>query len=202
MDGVAGKVFSGRVHPVEIAGRLAREADFARFEHETGPATANVFAITVNPKDLTTDTTELERTLASEMASYAAQEGLRLEGPVEVNILPSDRVAGGVVEIHVEVRPGAPDPWARLVSNAMNTEIRHNRALVGRAPDIDVVIPSEAASRRHALIWRQNGKSWIKDLGSVNGTNVDGVPIDTAAVELHSGSVITIAGSNLRFMEL
>ncbi len=44
---------------------------------------------------------------------------------------------------------------------------------IGRGPDNHVVVPDQAASRRHALIQHQNGKYWIEDLGSRNGTWVN-----------------------------
>jgi len=108
LDGVAGRVFSGRLHPSEIAGKLAREADFARFEHETGPATANAFIIFVNTRDLGVGTEELEESLTDEMTRYTTEEGLRLEGPITVSIDASDEVSPGNVICHVEVSPGPP----------------------------------------------------------------------------------------------
>ncbi|HZD22985.1 MAG TPA: FhaA domain-containing protein, partial [Acidimicrobiia bacterium] len=106
LEGVAGRVFSGRVHPSELAGKLAREADFARFQHFTGPATANHFVIRVSPNDLAEDPSKLEETLTAEMTAYTTEEGLRLEGPVTVRIEPLDGATPGKVQCHVEVVPG------------------------------------------------------------------------------------------------
>ena len=50
-EGATGRVFSGRLHPSEMAGRIAREADLARYRHESGPATANRYVLTVSPED-------------------------------------------------------------------------------------------------------------------------------------------------------
>lgn len=41
---------------------------------------------------------------------------------------------------------------------------------LGRAPECDVVLPSSAVSRRHAVILLKNGLCGVKDLGSFNGT--------------------------------
>ncbi|HEX6286107.1 MAG TPA: FhaA domain-containing protein, partial [Acidimicrobiia bacterium] len=179
LEGVAGRVFSGRIHPSELAGKLAREADFARFEHFTGPATANLFVIQVNPDDLSVETSKLEKMLAAEMTAYTAEEGLRLEGPVTVRIEPSARATSGHVNCHVEVVPGPPVVWATLSANGESLDIGRNRATIGRAPDADVVVPHDDISRRHALIYREHGQTWLRDLSSANGTYVDGVRIDS-----------------------
>jgi hypothetical protein len=202
LEGIAGKVFSGRLHPSEIAGKVAREADLARFAHDTGPATANVYDILVNPRDLTVDPEELERTLEEEIRRYTVEEGLRLEGPISVSIEAGDEVAAGSVNCHVEVRPGPPVPWARLQSEEGNHEIGRTRALVGRSPEADVILTQEAVSRSHALIWRQGGQVWIRDLGSSNGTAVDGLPVGDEASSLQHGSVVTFADRRFRFMEI
>jgi len=201
LDGVAGRVFSGRLHPSEIAGKLAREADFARFEHETGPATANAFIILVNTRDLGVGTGELERSLTDEMTKYTTEEGLRLEGPITVSIDASDEVSPGNVICHVEVSPGPPVVWARLVADSETLAVGRNRALVGRAPECDVIITGKNVSRKHALIWREAGTISVRDLASSNGTYLDELRIAKDPVELHPGSMVRFGDSGYRFLE-
>lgn len=201
IEGVAGRVFSGRLHPSELAGKLAREADFARFDHPTGPGTANLFVIRVNPRDLSMDGGELEVMLAAEMSAYTAEQGLRLEGPIQVRITASEEATPGRADCHVEVMPGPPVIWAQLTSRTQRFDIGRNRALVGRSPENDVVIPHDDISRRHALIYREGGQSWIRDLGSANGTSVDGSALGEAPAVIEHGSVVTLAGHRFRFVE-
>jgi diguanylate cyclase (GGDEF)-like protein len=47
-------------------------------------------------------------------------------------------------------------------------------AVIGRSPDVAVVIPDDSLSRRHACIRRIGVAFAIEDLGSTNGTFVDG----------------------------
>ena len=199
LEGVAGRVFSGRLHPSEIAGRLAREADFARFEHETGPATANLYTILVNPRDLTTDPGDLAASLAAELDRHTAEEGLRLEGPCRVVIATSDQVSPGALICHVEVSPGAPVVWARLVSVGEAHDVGRNRAVIGRSGSADVTLPHDEVSRRHAVLWREGGRAWVRDLGSANGTVADGTPVGDDPTEIGTASVIVLAGHRYRF---
>lgn len=200
-EGVSGKFFSGRLHPSEIAGKLAREADFARFEHVAGPATANSYTIVVNPRDLTLEPGELQDILADEVTRYTTEEGLRLEGPVSIAIETDEGVSPGTVVCHVEVKPGPIVPWARLVG-PVTVDIGRNRVIIGRSPGSDVVLPHEDISRSHAGLWRQDAKIWVRDLGSSNGTTVDGSRIGQDPVVVIPGSVLGFSQHRYRLAEI
>ena len=202
IEGVAGRIFSGRLHPSELAGKLAREADFARFDHPSGPATANLFVISVNPKGLSVDSAELERMLAEEMTAYTTEEGLRLAGPVTVRIEANENTVSGIAECHVEVAPGPPVVWATLSNNIEIAEIGRNRAIVGRSPECDTTLPHDDISRQHALIYRERGDSWIRDLRSANGTTVDGAPVGSDPRVLQHGSTVGLSEHRYRFMKV
>ena len=200
LEGVAGRVFSGRLHPAEIAGKLAREADFARFEHETGPATANVYTLLVHPRDLTTDPGALATGLTTELEQYTTEQGLRLEGPCRVEIEGSDQVPPGSVVCHVEIVPGPPMRWARLVGAGEDHPVGRNRNLVGRLATADISLPHDDVSRRHALLWREGGRIFVRDLGSANGSVVDGVRVGEDPVEIGIGSSVGFGSHRYRFV--
>ena len=200
-EGAAGRVFSGRIHPSEMAGRIAREADLTSFEHETGPATSNRYVLEVNPADLDVDPTRLQRRLELALAEHAAEAGLRLEGPATVLIETSSAVPPGHFTCVPSVVAGKIPPWARLVAGDVSYDIGPNRALIGRAADADVVLPFDEVSRRHALIWRADGEIWIEDLGSANGTEVDGIRIGSGPHRLTRGDMIGFSGHRYRLHE-
>lgn len=68
--------------------------------------------------------------------------------------------------------------------------------VVGRSSDLDMVLVEEMVSRRHARIQMSNAAIWIEDLGSTNGTFVNGEKISRA--ELHEGDRILIGTSILK----
>jgi serine phosphatase RsbU (regulator of sigma subunit)/pSer/pThr/pTyr-binding forkhead associated (FHA) protein len=53
-----------------------------------------------------------------------------------------------------------------------------DRAVIGRDPDVDVSLRSKAVSRHHAQIWCVRGEYFVEDLGSTNGTLLNGKRID------------------------
>ena len=71
-------------------------------------------------------------------------------------------------------------------------------AVIGRASSGQIVLRSDQASRRHArLAWSQEG--WqIEDLGSRNGTFVNGKRVGTNQL-LSDGDVIQVAGFSIHF---
>src|SRR3954462_12832875 len=46
--------------------------------------------------------------------------------------------------------------------------IHGDKLLIGREPPVDLLVEDKAASRRHAQVYRKNGKWYLKDLGSTN----------------------------------
>ena len=70
---------------------------------------------------------------------------------------------------------------------------------LGRSGDADVVIDSSSASREHARVEPHDGGYRVVDLGSKNGTRLEGRRIEGAA-PLASGDAIEIAGQVLRFV--
>ncbi len=70
---------------------------------------------------------------------------------------------------------------------------------IGRATSNDVMIDDGRVSRRHALIHRQDDADyWIIDLGSGNGTYLDGRRV-TTSTRIVDGSQLTIGGLALTF---
>jgi DNA-binding NtrC family response regulator len=61
---------------------------------------------------------------------------------------------------------------------------------IGRATDCDVVLNLEHVSRRHALVRRNGPILIVEDLGSRNGTHVDGQRIEKTSIE--EGSILRI----------
>lgn len=49
--------------------------------------------------------------------------------------------------------------------------------VVGRSSDVDLVLADDAVSRKHARIYGERGRMWLRDLGSRNGTTVNGDPV-------------------------
>ncbi len=84
MDGLAGRVFRGNLHPVELGGRLVREADLTVHQTPSGPGISNDWTISINPADL--QDVEVPDPLVTELAAGLEADrggaGLATRGPV------------------------------------------------------------------------------------------------------------------------
>lgn len=65
--------------------------------------------------------------------------------------------------------------------------------VIGRAPDVDVVLAGPLVSRRHARVWLEGDALWVEDLGSRNGITINENRVERD--ELHAGDALTVGDS-------
>lgn len=68
---------------------------------------------------------------------------------------------------------------------------------IGRSPGNTLVVDDDFASGEHLLINLRDGRWWLEDLGSRNGTELNNISIDSATV-LTAGDVITVGRTKIR----
>jgi DNA-binding winged helix-turn-helix (wHTH) protein len=97
----------------------------------------------------------------------------------------------------VEWLGGEPSPEPRreahfLLETADHTyRLREGANVIGREAEVDVCIASEWVSRRHALLQVDGDHALLEDLGSKNGTCVNGERL-TGPVQLHDGDEVRL----------
>ena len=68
---------------------------------------------------------------------------------------------------------------------------------IGRSPDCDCLLTEPSVSRRHAEL-RRDGERWLlRDLGSRNGTRLNGMRV-TEEVEVRPGDQLSLGGVRYR----
>lgn len=77
-------------------------------------------------------------------------------------------------------------------------ELSQERLTIGRKPDNDIQIDNLAVSGKHALVITILDDSFLEDLGSTNGTYVNGKLVKKHA--LKDGDVIAIGKHELKYM--
>lgn len=71
--------------------------------------------------------------------------------------------------------------------------LQQEQTVIGRSSNCDVVLPGRQVSRQHAVIERDDGSYQLRDLGSKNGTFVNGQPVRREPHPLKDGDEIQIA---------
>lgn len=93
---------------------------------------------------------------------------------------PSTTSSGASGFDHTQVVSTAPDAGLRLVvrraqgSNGVTVPVQGNRLTAGRLERCDLTIDDSTVSRQHAAFVRRGERWWVVDLGSTNGTKVNG----------------------------
>ena len=82
---------------------------------------------------------------------------------------------------------------------ASSWEFPPGEYVLGRNPTCDILLLDPTVSRLHARIFYSEGDWFIEDLGSMNGTRVDGIEIrGKGPVKLKDGSKIVVGKSVLQ----
>lgn len=97
---------------------------------------------------------------------------------------------------------GSPTPNAMrcwLVSSEGTFRLREGENTVGRDPQCDVFLETPGVSRRHASLRLDSRTRTVvlQDLGSTNGTLLQGTPV-TQATTLNDGDLVTVGSVDLR----
>ncbi|MDV6010901.1 DUF3662 and FHA domain-containing protein [Haloechinothrix sp. LS1_15] len=102
--------------------------------------------------------------------------------------------------------PGPPGPQApRQLNATLQLDDGSNRSytlkqgsnVIGRGQDADFRLPDTGVSRRHLEITWDGQSATLADIGSTNGTTVNGTPVQTW--QLADGDVIRVGHSSLTF---
>lgn len=113
------------------------------------------------------------------LQGYGAQYNLHVDKGDDLLVSLSIRTAG-VAEIAAALETG---PQPALVGQNRDVVPLLDLVRIGRAPDCDLIIDRQEISRHHAELLRIDADAYeLRDLGSTNGTHVNGKPVDTAMV--------------------
>lgn len=202
VEGVFAKAFRGGLQPVELGRRLTREMDANRTVGVRGVIVPNAFAFALAPADLerfSTFTEALTRELADAAREHARNESYGFIGPIEVTLSAEPSLGSGVFLVAGEMReaPGGVAIGSLVLPDGSRVSLGEDPLVIGRLSDCDVTVHDEGVSRRHAEVRRQGNEIVVIDLGSMNGTKVNGAGVRQQ--RLNDGDEIMVGSSRLRF---
>jgi len=203
VEGGFARLFRSGLKPVEIGRRLTREMD--------GGRTVDVRGRTVVPNQFTVELSQsdhenfaeiastLERELAEAAREHARDEGYSFMGPVEIEMLISDSLRTGSFALTARMRQGEGGAGAGSLVLPTGDRVPLGEATItiGRLPESTIVLADPNVSRNHAEI-RPRGTGFVViDLGSTNGTRVNGIRINEQ--DLVDGDEVTFGNTRMRF---
>jgi hypothetical protein len=216
VSGAFAKAFRSAVQPVELAAALQREVDnSAQILSRDRRLVPNTFTIELSPLDferLGPYAETLTRELTAMLHEYADQQHYVFAGPVGIDFEQEDDLGTGRFRVRsraaaqVEAAPRSfrtppapasssrPRPQVVLEVNGTRHPVV-DRVVVGRGTEADLRINDPGVSRRHAELRLEGDDLVVEDLGSTNGTLVDGERIEERG--LHDGATVRIGHTDL-----
>lgn len=212
VSGAFAKAFRSELKPVELASALRREIDEKAAVVARGRTVApNEFIIELAPADEEQVNSWGRAAMADEMAAtlteHATSQRYTFVGAVSVEFEPHDDLETGRFRVRSATVKG---PAAPATSNSPRPghpiiDVDGHRYLLtgtttvlGRGSEADIVVNDAGVSRRHLEIrLTSEGHAIATDLGSTNGTFVEGHPVDAAT--LVDGNTITIGRTTILF---
>lgn len=218
IEGAFAKAFRSGLQPVEIGRRLTREMDLRRTIAPRGTLAPNVFRVALSPEDydrFAPIEDELVDELVSVANDHAHDEGYLFLGRVKIDIEVDEDLGPGMLLVTGEMArsearrsgshtAGTADAagtagTALILPDGRRLPLGLKPVIIGRLPECDLVLADPNVSRRHAEIRSSDDGGYIiGDLGSTNGTKVNGLRI-YADQRLVPGDSITIGATTIRF---
>ena len=206
VDGVLGRVFKSDVSRLEISKRVERELEAGT---RRGPAGSRVMPneieVRIHPDDadsLSGGMSEIEHDLLVMARTQAREQDCGFDGPLVVTVTATREAHRGTIEVFATAEhsiAGVP-PGTLIYPDGYRYDLAETGTegvVLGRDSGSGIVIDDERASRQHAHV-RPSARGWIvEDLGSTNGTRVNG--FRTMAQLLIDGDLITIGATTFTF---
>jgi hypothetical protein len=207
------RTFPSDLEPAHIARKLVSTME-ARTTHDGDRAFApSRYAVRVNSEDyerLKPHQLYLEEEWAALLDDMARLVSIALEPPVIVRLHEDSAIVAGAVEIDAlssdqpDVPASVPKAFCLRMVRGLPVDAVYplkEQVAIGRSKSNDIVIGDPRVSRQHARIEAQTNEAVLIDLGSTNGTLIDGRKV-SGRVRLHGGNVITLGNTSLRFEEV
>ncbi len=204
VDGVFFRRSKGSIRPIELGRRLVREMDDKRSVDVKGRRLVpNDFTVVLSAIDHASFN-EIEDALVAELAEaareYAREEGYHFMGPVSVQLAVDNQLRSGRFSIVSQLKQAASGPGMGSLVLPSGNRIALGAATVtvGRLPECTISINDGNISRNHAEVKVGPTAFVVVDLGSTNGTMVNGVKI-VGEHRLRDGDIISFGSTHVRF---
>ena len=204
VNGAFAKTFRSGLQPVEITSALKHEIDTkAAVVSRDRVLVPNNFTVRLAPADFDR-MTGLGPALIDELVDlvqkHAASQRFQFAGGITIGLERDTTLSVGMVQVD-SLNVKGQVAWTPVLDvNGKRYPILKGRTVIGRGSEADITLDDSGASRRHAEVQWDGSRARVRDLGSTNGTQLNGGPVKEAILE--PDAVITIGRSRIVFRVL
>jgi hypothetical protein len=204
VNGAFARTFKSGLQPVEITAALRRELDTkAAVVARDRILVPNKFTVHLSEGDYER-MTGIGPTLVDELTqlvqTHATAQHYQFAGGIGIRLAEDPSLAEGVVRIESSNVKGEVSWNPVLEINGTRHPLTKPRTIIGRGAEADITVDDSGISRRHVEILWDGRRAQVNDLGSTNGSQLDGAPVTKAA--LPPDSVISIGRTRIVFRVL
>ena len=204
VNGAFAKTFKSGVQPVEISSALRRELDTkAAVVSRDRILVPNEFTVRLSATDYER-ITALGAPLLSELTEliqrHAVAQRYSFPGGIDIRFVSDSSLSQGMVDVRSASVQGTVDWTPVLEVNGVRHEITRSRTVIGRGSEADITVDDTGISRKHVEILWDGKRAQVNDLGSTNGSKLDGKVVKQALLE--PDSVIDIGRTRIVYRVL
>ena len=211
VDNVFSRAFRSDLKPVELASGIKKSMDDRAAALSRDRVIApNDFTINLSQSDFEKiaewGEDELRSELATVATNYAREQRYTFMGPISIKFVPLSSLTRGKITVRGVSKRGAVAPATTEDASEHNPiiDIDGDRyiltgavTVIGRGSASDIVLSDPGISRRHLELQVTPNGVIARDLGTTNGTYVEGHKVDAAT--LVDGNTITIGNTTIMF---
>lgn len=198
------KTFPSDLEPAQIARKLISTME-AQTRNDDGRLRApGSYTVNVSPADferLAEHRAYLERAWGDLLRDLADRVGVALEGDeARVGMAARASVLHGAIEIDVGGVPQARrSVFLRTVKGLPPDCVYavEGKSRIGRSEESEIILLDPSVSRAHAVVEVSAGNAIVRDLGSTNGTFVNGRRVESAS--LRDGDELRLGNTRMKF---
>ncbi|MEO6942592.1 MAG: DUF3662 and FHA domain-containing protein [Terrimesophilobacter sp.] len=204
VNGAFAKTFKSGLQPVEITAALRRELDTkAVVVARDRILVPNKFTVHLAPGDHAR-ITGIGPTLIDELTqlvqTHATAQRYQFAGGISIRLVEDRILTEGVLRIESSNVKGEVSWTPILDIEGKRYPITKSHTVIGRGSEADITVDDSGISRRHVEILWDGKRAQVNDLGSTNGSQLNGAPVTKAA--LPTDSVISIGRTRIVFRVL
>lgn len=204
VGGAFAKTFKSGVQPLEISAALRRELDTkAAVVSRDRILVPNELHVALSPADharMDALGESLLDELTQLLQQHATAQRYVFPGGIRITLAAEPALAEGVVAVTSQSVKGEV-VWSPVLDiDGVRHPLTHSRTVIGRGSDADITLDDTGTSRKHLEILWDGERAQVTDLGSTNGTRLNGEPVTRAV--LPPDSVIELGRTRILFRVL
>ncbi|WP_412161582.1 FhaA domain-containing protein [Curtobacterium flaccumfaciens] len=187
VNGAFAKTFRSGVQPVEISSALRRELDTkAAVVSRERILVPNEFTVRLAPPDFTR-MNDVGRPLIDELTQmvhqHAVAQNYSFSGPVTIRLQQDGTLSTGIQQVD-STTVQRDVAWIPVLDiGSQRHRLHRGRTVIGRGSDADITIADTGTSRKHVEVLWDGKHAQATDLGSTNGSKLNGQHFQQAIVE-------------------